>query len=154
MAHIHELYDFTIAAVIVHDGKALLVKHPRYGKWLCPGGHVELNEDPEEALNREVEEETGLKATLLKPKPDIQTAGAKVLPLPNYMDVHEANAPHKHISLVYYMRADSSDAKLSDEHEELRWVGKDELDSAGLNLQPEIRQNIAEAIDLAAAEVP
>jgi 8-oxo-dGTP pyrophosphatase MutT (NUDIX family) len=150
MPHIHELYDFTIAAVIVHDGKVLLVKHPRYGKWLVPGGHIELNEDPEEALYREIEEETGLKATLLVPKPDIQTAGAKVLPMPNYMDVHEANAPHKHIGMVYYMRAENGEAKLSDEHEEIRWVSKEELDDPELNLQPEIKHLIIEAIELAA----
>jgi 8-oxo-dGTP pyrophosphatase MutT (NUDIX family) len=150
MAHIHEQYDFTIAAVIVHDNKVLLVKHPRYGKWLVPGGHVELSEDPEEALYREVEEETGLEATLLVPKPDIETAGAKVLPLPNYMDVHEANAPHKHISMVYYMTSESNEAKLSDEHEEIRWVSREELDDPELNLQPEIKRNITEALDLAA----
>jgi 8-oxo-dGTP pyrophosphatase MutT (NUDIX family) len=150
MAHIHEQYDFTISAVIVHDNKVLLVKHPRYGKWLVPGGHVELSEDPEEALYREVEEETGLEATLLVPKPDIETAGAKVLPLPNYMDVHEANAPHKHISMVYYMTSESNEAKLSDEHEEIRWVSREELDDPELNLQPEIKRNITEALDLAA----
>jgi 8-oxo-dGTP pyrophosphatase MutT (NUDIX family) len=150
MAHIHKQYDFTISAVIVHDNKVLLVKHPRYGKWLVPGGHVELSEDPEEALYREVEEETGLEATLLVPKPDIETAGAKVLPLPNYMDVHEANAPHKHISMVYYMTSESNEAKLSDEHEEIRWVSREELDDPELNLQPEIKRNITEALDLAA----
>jgi hypothetical protein len=40
---------------------------------------------------------------------------------------------------------------LSDEHEEIRWVGKDELHSTELNLQPEIQRNISEAIDIASA---
>jgi 8-oxo-dGTP pyrophosphatase MutT (NUDIX family) len=150
MPHIHEKYDFVISAVIVHDGKVLLVKHPRYGKWLAPGGHIELDEDPEEALYREVKEETGLNATLLQPAPNIETSGGKVLPIPNYMDVHEANAPHKHIALVYYMRADNDEARLSDEHEELRWISKEELDDPELDLYSGLKHCLADAIELAA----
>ena len=30
--------------------KFLLIKHKKLKKWLQPGGHIELNEDPEEAL--------------------------------------------------------------------------------------------------------
>ena len=38
----------------------LMVNHKKLGKWVQPGGHIELNEDPEEASLREVFEETGL----------------------------------------------------------------------------------------------
>lgn len=60
MPHIHERYDFVVNAFIVFNNKVLLVHHPKYDKWLPMGGHVELDEDPEEALFREIEEETGL----------------------------------------------------------------------------------------------
>lgn len=45
--------------------KFLMIKHKKIGKWLQPGGHIELNEDPEEASIREVFEETGIKVKLI-----------------------------------------------------------------------------------------
>lgn len=47
------------------NSKFLLVKHRKAGKWLQPGGHVEPNEDPEEAALRETFEETGLRVKLV-----------------------------------------------------------------------------------------
>jgi 8-oxo-dGTP diphosphatase len=56
-----------VAAVgaIVHDpsGRLLVVRRgraPAMGLWSLPGGRVELGETDEEALSREVAEETGL----------------------------------------------------------------------------------------------
>lgn len=42
-----------------------LIRHPRLGKWMLPGGHVEPDENPAEAALREVAEETGHAARLL-----------------------------------------------------------------------------------------
>ncbi|HKR52249.1 MAG TPA: NUDIX domain-containing protein [Pseudonocardiaceae bacterium] len=39
-----------------------LIRHPRLGKWMLPGGHVEPDENPAEAALREVAEEAGLAA--------------------------------------------------------------------------------------------
>jgi 8-oxo-dGTP diphosphatase len=47
----------------VHDGRALLIrraKEPLFGRWVVPGGTVELGETLTEAVAREVREETGL----------------------------------------------------------------------------------------------
>ena len=52
-----------VGAVVVHDGRVLLIrrgKEPLRGRWVVPGGTVELGETLEEALVREVREETGL----------------------------------------------------------------------------------------------
>jgi mutator protein MutT len=52
-----------VGAVVVHDGRVLLIrrgKEPMRGRWLVPGGTVEWGEPLQEALVREVEEETGL----------------------------------------------------------------------------------------------
>lgn len=146
MPHIHELYDFTVAPFIVYEDKVLLVNHPKYGKWIPPGGHIELDEDPEQALHREIAEETGLTVTLLTTQPALQSPGTKFMPTPNYMDVHEANLPHKHVGLVYFCRASSSDFVLSDEHTDMRWVSEDELDSAELNLSPAVKFYAREAL--------
>ena len=56
-----------VGAVIVHEGNILLVKRryePLAGRWSLPGGTVEVGETLEEALAREMREETGLEVTV------------------------------------------------------------------------------------------
>jgi len=53
-----------VAAVIIKDGKVLLAKRPKNkhqgGKWEFPGGKIEPDEKPLEALKREIKEEINL----------------------------------------------------------------------------------------------
>ncbi len=52
-----------VGAVVVHEGKVLLIrrgKQPLQGRWVVPGGTVEAGETLEAAVVREIEEETGL----------------------------------------------------------------------------------------------
>jgi 8-oxo-dGTP pyrophosphatase MutT (NUDIX family) len=51
----------TVAGVLIHEGKLLLVKHKKVGFWLSPGGHVEANELPHQAAVREFWEEAGIR---------------------------------------------------------------------------------------------
>ncbi|RLS89050.1 MAG: NUDIX domain-containing protein, partial [Planctomycetota bacterium] len=60
MAHIHEKIDFTVAVFVVHEKKVLVIHHKKLDKWLPLGGHIELDEDPEQAALRETLEESGL----------------------------------------------------------------------------------------------
>ena len=139
MPHIHEQYDFVVVVYIVHDKRVLLVSHPRYGKWIPPGGHIELHEDPEEALYREVKEETGLEVELLTIKPDVSSPTGKFLPTPNYLDVHDANLPHRHIGLVYFARAKGDAFILSGEHNAMRWFTLAELKQKQYSLGPGVQ---------------
>ena len=55
------------------EGRILLVKHVEarggfwQGKWICPGGKLELGETIEEGIMREVREETNLEIKLTAP---------------------------------------------------------------------------------------
>ena len=52
-----------VGGVVVHEGRVLLIrrgKQPLYGRWVVPGGTVELGEPLTVALVREMHEETGL----------------------------------------------------------------------------------------------
>lgn len=150
MPHIHEKYDFTVTAFIVNtEGKVLLVNHPRYNKWIPVGGHIELDEDPDEALFKEIREETGLVTTPLTTKLEIDSPGTKFLLTPNYVDAHEANPPHKHIAFIYFMKAESNDFKISDEHTDMRWFTESELDDEEYTLDPSIIYYAKEAITIA-----
>ena len=49
--------------MIVRDGKALIIKRahePRKGEWSLPGGLIELGESLQQAVRREIKEETNL----------------------------------------------------------------------------------------------
>ena len=49
-------------AIIIHDGKLLVVKHPHDTSFAAlPGGHLEWGEDVKECMDREIIEELGVK---------------------------------------------------------------------------------------------
>lgn len=50
-----------VRAVVIQDGKVLLVKERSDACWALPGGWCEVNESPKEAVEKEVWEETGLR---------------------------------------------------------------------------------------------
>ena len=59
----------TVDAVIILNGKIVLIKRkcpPYQGKFALPGGFVEIGETTEEAMAREVSEETGLLIEIIK----------------------------------------------------------------------------------------
>ena len=134
MAHIHELIDFTVAAFIVFENKVLLVDHKELKTWLPVGGHIELNEDPEDALFREIEEEAGLlkdQLTVLSDKPSLEAKGTKMLLRPNYL--HDINDHHKHIGMVYIIKSSTDKITLAEaEHHNIDWFSVEELETLGL----------------------
>ena len=48
---------FTATGFVVDGSRTLLHWHKRLEQWMPPGGHIELNEDPVQAVLREIEED-------------------------------------------------------------------------------------------------
>jgi 8-oxo-dGTP pyrophosphatase MutT (NUDIX family) len=55
--------------VVVRDGQVALVHRPRYDDWTFPKGKLDPGESFEEAAVREVQEETGVRACLVRELP-------------------------------------------------------------------------------------
>lgn len=53
-------------AIIVHSDSILLVKARDKDRWQLPGGRLESGESPVQAVVREVKEETGLRARVVR----------------------------------------------------------------------------------------
>ncbi len=54
----------SVTGVVIHEGKVLLARHTYgkgSGKLILPGGYVQYDETPQDALVREYLEETGIK---------------------------------------------------------------------------------------------
>lgn len=150
MPHIHRLYDWVVSVFIVHRGKVLLCFHKKYQEWLPVGGHVDLDEDPEEALFKEIREECGLKVRILAEKPSVAHPGVKPVYTPSYVDVHRIKGVHKHIALIYFGTAASDRVRLCErEHAEYRWLSKRELGDPKLSLTRSIRFYCLKALEAA-----
>ena len=130
MAHIHEKIDFTVAIFVVHDAKVLVIHHRKLDKWLPLGGHIELDEDPEQAALRETKEESGLDVELVGERPPTTSPGTRALIAPRFLDIHRINATHEHIGMIYWARPKNGKLTLADaEHHDIRWCTLAELDA-------------------------
>ena len=105
---------FTVSAFVslIGDdgvGRTLLHWHAGNQMWLPPGGHVEPNEDPIEAVHREVLEETGLTVVVLPTQAPYGYGEPRQLPSPATIMVeeiadHAVDGPHEHIDSIYFTR--------------------------------------------------
>lgn len=157
MAHIHPLYDFTASAFIIYNESVLLLHHKKLGTWLQPGGHIELDEDPEMALWREIEEETGLKKESLTiieaqtKRPFFESSSShKKLPIPFDLNVHPFgnDTQHKHIDFCYLIKSDTD--KISQnitESNQLKWFRKKDIELLREELIPDIYHRVIFALN-------
>ena len=113
-----DLFEVMNYVVIFNsEGKVLMVRavdsNPRIsGKWGFPGGHLEYGEKVEEAVRREVLEET-----------DVEIENIRAV----FVDVIE-----KTCSIIFRADFVSGNLKLSGEHSEAKWVGLSEVEKLDL----------------------
>jgi len=139
MAHVHEKIDFTASAFVVCRDKVLLRKHEKYHVWISVGGHIELDEDPNEAVLREVKEEVGLDITLWDGgrKHNANNEHHRDLIPPIALNRHHVTPTHEHIDMIYFARSESDNVIPERIDDEWRWLTLDELDS--FDLAPDVR---------------
>ena len=103
-------HSVSVAAAIVDDaGRVLATRRRDNGRWEPPGGVLELDEAIEDGLVREVLEETGL---LIRP---VQLSGVY------------KNMVRGIVALVFRCEVVEQEATVSDEVDEVRWLGPAEI---------------------------
>jgi nucleoside triphosphatase len=107
----------TAGALIFNpEGKMFLMKsHKWHGQYVIPGGHIELGETIEEALRREIKEETNL---------DIYDI--EFLIFQEFIYDRSFWKKDHFIFFDYMCRTDSGDVILNEEAEEYIWVSVEE----------------------------
>ncbi len=124
-----------VGGVVVRDGRVLLIrrgKEPLYGRWVVPGGTVELGETLEEALVREMEEETCLRVEpveVLTVFDRIQRAGGRVV--------------YHYVIVDYLCRWRSGEARAASDALEVAWASAEELE--GYDLPPKALEVVQDA---------
>ncbi|PWU23472.1 NUDIX hydrolase [Candidatus Cerribacteria bacterium 'Amazon FNV 2010 28 9'] len=141
-----------VAGWTVHKGKTLLVKHKKLGMWLAPGGHIEENELPHEAAEREFFEETGVIVRAVDALPHIEMKQSRSLPSPFYSNLHTINKHRgdsfceQHVVFCYFVKVIdiSSFSRQEEETDDLRWFTREE--AMGI-LTPDLQQEAAFVFD-------
>lgn len=93
--------------------------------WDIPGGRINPSEDLQTALDREIQEETGVTLTAT---PELLAA----------QDIFATNRDLHVVRLTYRVDADPTDIILSHEHQAYRWVSLE--DALILNVEPYLKK--------------
>jgi 8-oxo-dGTP diphosphatase len=124
-----------VGGVVVRGGQVLLIrrgKQPLQGRWVVPGGTVELGETLEEALVREMEEETSLRVEpieVLTVFDRIERDGERVL--------------YHYVIVDYLCRWLSGEAKAGSDALEVAWATPEQL--AGYDLPAKALEVVQDA---------
>ena len=112
-------YGLTVRSIVKNEEGNILVvrRHPKSktnpNKWELPGGKIEKGEFFDEALIREVKEETGL---------DVKVG--------DFCEAVQDDYPHKRtVQLIMYSKDIMGDVEISDEHDDWKWADTDEIKS-------------------------
>ena len=112
----------TASVLIVDGSRVLLHWHPKFERWLQPGGHCDGDPDVRAVAAKEAWEETGLALALDETPLDV--------------DLHPgepAGGPHMHLDVRYVARLTERAGELrSPEGLELRWFEPGEIEERPL----------------------
>lgn len=151
MAHIHERLDFCSEVFIVYENKLLLRWHDKALIWLSIGGHVELDEDFEEAALREVKEEVGLDVELVGSPLSIDVhddaSDYRSVLAPRYIGRHSVTETHEHVVAVYFARASSNILTLEKPTDRAQWVSKADIIDGKVPLVKNVRAYALAALE-------
>ena len=139
---------FTATGFVVHDDQVALHWHPKVQAWLPPGGHIDENEDPVQAVIREIEEESGLRAEVVSagPRLELDYPGQVTPPFTIMVeDIHDpVQGYHQHIDMIYFCRLSESSPALN---KGWRWVSRTRL-ADGTRLEREDGSRQAPPLDV------
>lgn len=111
-----------VSAACCRDGRVLLVKRgnpPYQGAWSLPGGLIDLGEGLEQAVLRELAEETGISGEI-----------TGFLETFDMIERDEAGRVERHFVLaVFIVRPNGGDAVAADDAEAVMWAGDQDLDA-------------------------
>jgi ADP-ribose pyrophosphatase YjhB (NUDIX family) len=99
------------------DGRVLMVREISDGNWTLPGGWADVNQTAGECVVREIAEESGFEARILK--------------LAAVYDYQRSNRPARHMDSIYKMfficEITGGAARISDETSEVAFFARGEL---------------------------
>ena len=131
-----------VGAVLIEDGRVLLIqrgKEPGRGQWSLPGGTVEAGESLEQALKREMREETRL---------DVRV-GPLVAAF-DRIEREEGRLLYHYVILDYLCARVAGEARAGSDAAALAWAAPHEL--AGYRLTPKALEVVTEGLRLAALD--
>ncbi len=111
----------------------LLHWHKKIQTWLPPGGHIERNENPEEAALREIEEETGILivdfiSNQAEEKRMIDDRSL-MLSLPHFLLEEEIEPEHYHLDWIFYAWVKRENFDIEFSETKFKWFTIKDLDS-------------------------
>lgn len=128
-------FKFRVCGILHHDGKYLIVRMSPNKFYCLPGGHVELDEDTDSAVLREMKEELGfdvkIKKLIAVNQNFFKTKDNKPFHEIGFYYIIEACDETK-LNLNNYEREELDKGQLI--HHEFRWVSKEELKE--INFRP------------------
>lgn len=126
-----------VGAVIVHESRVLLVqrgREPLKGHWSLPGGLIELGESLQNAVVREVEEETGLRVEPLE-----------LIELLDRIHREEDRVRYHYVIADYLCRVTGGTLKAASDADAVRWVERAEWNSHSALIFDPITVRVIEA---------
>jgi mutator protein MutT len=126
-----------VGGVLIHDGRVLLIrrgKEPLYGRWLVPGGTVEHGEGLEDALVREMQEETGIEVRPLE-----------LLTVFDRIERRNGDVLYHYVIVDYLCGYVSGEAKAGSDALEVAWVAVADLPA--FDLPPKALEVVGQAWD-------